>query len=331
MTHPAHAPYSVAPLPYNPEQLYVVTAFYNPYQARSRSRHYRAFKKHMEDSGVKLMTVEIAFGDRPFEVTDPHDHWNVQLRTNVEMWHKERALNIGIDRIREIVPKAKYVAWIDADTTFVRSDWAHEAVQKLQHHPVIQLYGETINLNPDGHILFTASSCFRAFFWAGQKVQDGCFYEDRSKGGHPGLAWAATTEALDHLGGLMDFCISGSGDSHMANALMGEWDRGDHVNAFLTGFSTAFTDKIKAWGLKAADFHGNVGFVPGVIAHHWHGKPDGRGYPARWDILKYYQFDPDKDICLDSQGLYQYRGNKPKMDAAIKRSMLLRDEDGTAV
>jgi hypothetical protein len=329
MIHRALAPYSAPPLPAHPDQLFAVTAFFNPRRFRSRPRLYHAFKKHMEDSGVKLLTVEVAFGDRPFEVTDPFDLWNVQLRTGTELWHKERALNIGLDRVRQIAPKAKYLAWIDADVTFIRPDWVQETIQQLQHHPVIQLFGDVVNLGPEGHVQWTASSTFRAFFWMSQKLDGGKFYEGDDKGGHPGLAWAATSEALDHLGGLIDFCIAGSGDSHMANSLKGHWNRGVGVDfqKDLNGFSEGFVALLRRWGARASDFHANIGFVPGTIAHHWHGKSSERGYKPRMDILQTYKFDPAEDLVKDEQGLWRYLGNKPEMEAAIRRTMILRNED----
>jgi hypothetical protein len=332
---PAHAPYSIVPIQAHPDRLYVVTVIFNPRRFRSRYRLYRTFAKQMEDSGVQLLTVEIAFGDRPFEVTDAFNPWHLQLRTSMEMWHKERAINLGIRQLRKMVAQLKYVAWIDADVTFLNSDWAHETIQMLQHHPVIQLFGVAANLDPDGHVQWTCPSCFREFLFKGYLQGASKLAPEYSTSGHPGLAWAATNQALLELGDLIDTCIAGSGDSHIANCLKGSWNQGvgEDSSATLNLFSKGFQEAIRDWGERAERYAGNVGFVTGTVAHHWHGRSETRGYKNRMDILQKWKFDPSVDLLLDeaSGGLYSFKGNKPGMEAEIKRTMILRNEDGVDV
>lgn len=62
---------------------------------------------------------------------------NLQLRTSHEIWLKENSLNLGFARLP---PDWKYAAWIDADVTFARPDWACETVHQLQHNPVVQMW-----------------------------------------------------------------------------------------------------------------------------------------------------------------------------------------------
>ena len=81
-----------------PDRLYVVTAVSNPARYASRYRLYRAFEKHIKDGGAILTTVEMAYGDRPFEVTSSDDHQHVQVRGRQELWYKENLLKIGIAR-----------------------------------------------------------------------------------------------------------------------------------------------------------------------------------------------------------------------------------------
>ncbi|MGO9115740.1 MAG: hypothetical protein ACLP9L_41570 [Thermoguttaceae bacterium] len=50
--HPAHAPHSVPALKPLPDVLHVVTAISNPSRYLSRYRHFRAFAKHVSDSGA---------------------------------------------------------------------------------------------------------------------------------------------------------------------------------------------------------------------------------------------------------------------------------------
>src|SRR5208283_1154543 len=102
------------------------------------------FAAHMRASAnVKLYIVEIAYGDRPFEVAGPGD---VRLRTSDVLWHKENAINIAVSRL----PCGwKYAAYVDGDFNFSRHDWALEAIHQLQIYSFVQLYSNYAYLSPD--------------------------------------------------------------------------------------------------------------------------------------------------------------------------------------
>ena len=64
------------------DPLYVVTTVFNATRYRSRWRLYEDFAKHVAEAGAILITVEIAFGERDFAVTQADDPRDVQLRTD---------------------------------------------------------------------------------------------------------------------------------------------------------------------------------------------------------------------------------------------------------
>jgi hypothetical protein len=327
---PSAAPASYG-LPRSPhEQLYVVTAVFNPRGFTSRYRLYRDFSPYVADSGAQLVTVELSFADRPFEVTVAGNPWHLQLRTSDFLWHKERLLNLGIQHLLRIVPSAKYIAWVDADVTFSRRDWVDQTIKALNHHAIVQPFGEAINLGPDEQQIWACPSAFRKFYERG-------FHRDPPLpwsawgGGHPGLAWAARRETLDQLGGLIDFCIAGSGDTHMANALMGLPRSGVFNNPgadSIDRFSPGFIAGIERWAQRCQTYvRQNVGYVPGACLHHWHGKSEQRGYTKRWDIARYHQFDPAADLITDAQGCWRWSGANPRLEQDISRSLSSRNED----
>jgi hypothetical protein len=324
----AHAPFSVPPIQPHPDKLYVVTVIFSPRRYQARYRLYRTFEKMVADGGAQLLTVEIALGDRPFEVTSAANPWNIQLRTRSDLWHKERALNLGIQRLCQMVPEAKFIAWIDADVTFTRSDWAQETMQLLEHYPVVQMFGEATNLDPKEHAQWTCKSAFREFVETRAISPD--FYANGT-GGHPGLAWAATRAALDTVGGLMDFCVSGSADTYMANSLRGYWSKGDSNHKTITEFSPQFVNLVRIWAKRAEAFGTNVGYVPGTVFHHWHGNSFQRGHVTRWYAMQRHQFDPHRDIVMETNGLYRFAGNKPQMEMELHASMSGRNEDSIDV
>src|ERR1043165_3880210 len=106
------------------DPLYVITPIFNSTRYRSRWRLYEDFAKHIYESGAVLITVEAAFGSREFAVTQPDDPYDIQLRTDSELWLKENMINIGFQRAAML--GANYIAWIDADSHFSRYDWADE-------------------------------------------------------------------------------------------------------------------------------------------------------------------------------------------------------------
>ena len=80
------------------------------------------------------------------------------------------------------------------------------------------------------------------------------------------------------LGGLMDFCILGSADRHMALALIGKAALSLH-----RGCSLAYQKRVLAWEARAERIvRRNVNYVPGLLTHWWHGKKRDRGYVERW-------------------------------------------------
>ncbi len=118
---------------------------------RRRRELFHDFRRHMErTANVRLHIVEVAFGDRPFEVTSSENPNDVQLRTSHTLWLKKNALNIGVQRL----PSGwKYAAYVDADFHFTRHDRALETIHKLQYSPWVQPYSSYGVIGPDNNPL----------------------------------------------------------------------------------------------------------------------------------------------------------------------------------
>jgi len=325
--HPAHAPHSVPALKPLDEQLYVITCVCNPQRYHARYGHYRAFAKHVEDSGAELFTVEAAFGERPFEVTSENNPWHVQVRGTdlTEIWLKENLLNIGL---RHLPAKAKYVAFVDADLHFLRPDWAQETLQQLQHHAAVQMFSDIVYLDSDHSTSRGGGQSFLSGWRDGASGAGSAGYGPEQPSGRPrrggvtlgnlgapGGCWAWRREALDGVGGLLDISIVGSGDYYMAMALLGR------VEECLTAnYTETFKSAVLQWQARAErHVRRNVGLVPGLIAHYWHGPWRGRAYGDRWQILVDSAFDPANDLTRDSQGLLRLH------DDGSERFIALRD------
>lgn len=309
------------------DPLYVVTTVFNSPRYRTRWKLYQDFALRVERAGAKLYTVEVAFGDRDFSVTDPANPQHLQLRTSSELWLKENAINLGVARLPA---DWKYVAWVDADIAFVRDDWANETIHALQHYKVVQMWSEAQDLSPD-HELHQKHQSF-AWCWnhlPQDPTPSGPYYYAPKRGGkwmwHPGYAWACRRSVWDALGGLLDVCPLGAGDMHMAWGMVGEIER-----SIDRRMHREYIDHLRQWGQRAqAAVNLDIGMVPGLILHHWHGPKAARQYATRGQILTQEQFSPLKHLYRDWQGLWQIAETHPKLRNRIREYFRQRDEDST--
>jgi hypothetical protein len=295
----------------------------------------------VEKSGAILYTAEVAFGDREFEITDPNNPQHLQLRSRHEVWLKENTLNLVINRL----PKDwKYVAWIDADVQFTRPDWSQETIQLLQHYDFLQMFSHAQDLGVNYEPLITTPGFVYGKLTeddesGGKYVsgKDHYYYGLVKKIGeklvgwkyrHPGFCWSARRDALDKVGGLIDFAILGSGDYLMAQALFGQVDR-----ALNSGYTDNYKKLCKIWEERALlHIRKNVGYMPGTVNHYYHGNKKDRNYDNRWTLLVNTKFDPLVDIKKDSQGLWQLvdtlDGQRSiELRDGIRRYCRIRNED----
>lgn len=317
------------------EPLYVVTPIFNPVRFRSRWKLYQDFAKMVEEAGAILYTVEIAMGEREFALADIMYSRHIQLRSKHEIWFKENAINVAVSRLPM---DWKYVAWVDADTRFVRDDWANETIQRLQHYDIVQMWSQYQDLNTNMELIGTANgfvhnmrinvdrsinigsintgdininidqvNIFKCCCHCKPCICPPCppyGYGYMGKPGYPGapgLSWACTRKAWDTFGGLLDTCILGAGDWYMAHGLFGLIndrlvDRRNHSN---------YRKSIFDWQERALHLRKNVGTVPGLALHYWHGPKAHRKYGTREQILIETGYDPEVDLRRDWQGLWQ--------------------------
>lgn len=289
----------------------------NPVRYQSRYRLYNQFKKEMAENGVQLFTVEVQHGNRDFVVTHDGDPHVLQLRTTSEIWHKENAINLGVQRL----PKDwKYVCWIDSDISFQRSDWMEETLHQLQIYKYVQMFSHAIDLGPDGAVLQTHNG----FMWS---YLHGLPFGRAYSHWHPGYAHACTRDAWDGLGGLLDTGIAGAGDHAMCLSLVGQGDL-----SYPKEVTPGYKEDIQSWQKRAERYvKRDVGYVPGSIFHHFHGSKRKRFYAERWEILIKNKFDPNIDLKRDWQGLYSLVDEKWRLRDDMRKYFRARDEDSTSV
>lgn len=304
----------------NDSTLHVIGVISNPVRFHSRYRLYRKWEEHMKGcNNIALYTVEAAYGDRAFEVTESSNERHLQVRTRSEIWLKENLINLAV---RNLLPKNwKYMAWVDCDVIFRDPNWALATVHQLQHYPIVQPWSDAVDLDFYGGI----HQHVRSFGALHAKGQPKCHHKTHPYGhpyAHTGFAWACTRFFYENVEKLLDFCIVGAGDHHMAWACDGQIVETIHPKV-----PESYKKMCREWQEKAMwASAGNIGFTPGRIEHHFHGPKGQRKYWQRWDILLDHKFDPSKDLAYDSQGLLHLKG-KFELEKDIQKYNRQRLED----
>ena len=319
--------------------MHVIAVVHNPLRFKSRHRLFQDFVKRCQQAGVTLHIVEAAFGDRYHDHVEDGVDRHVLLVQNQELWVKESMINIGFSRLPA---DWKYAAWIDGDVSFARMDWAQETIHQLQHYRIVQMFQTAADLGPEGEIM----QVFNGFGYSkvaglptilnssdlSRRSDSDYYYYDsgctgrgsrKGKFWHPGFAWAIRRETFDSLGGMIDWSILGSADHMMALAWIGQIRRG-----VPGGLHPNFLRRAEIYQ-ELSDEHvrGDVGYVPGTLLHWFHGKKRDRRYVDRWNILKRWNYDPDRDIRRDHQGLMQLTRSGERMRDDLRNYFRSRNED----
>lgn len=307
------------------QTLHVAACYSNPFRWRTRRELANNFRRHMAASpNVVLHMIELAYGDRPFEITDADNPLDIQVRTKSELFHKENLLNHAV---QHFPPGWKNGAIFDADFHVTRHDWALETVHQLQHHDWVQCFSSYSNLSGDsrgnGHRqIGTTSSFAYNYVRNGYRLPKSLDYAGC---GAPGGAWAFTREAFNAVGGLLDRCILGSGDWYMAWGLAGGSGLEMHKDR---GYHPDYVHYVRAWEERAAEAcRRNIGYVDAFAVHHFHGPMARRGYGTRNGILIREQYSPVTDVVVDWQGVLALDGRKHRLRDEVRRYFLSRSED----
>ncbi len=301
----------------------VVTTLFNSARYRTRWKHYQDFAHRVEQAGGLLYTVEVAFGDRAFAL-DP-DPRVIRLRTNTELWLKENATNVGVQFVTAENPAWTKIACIDADVRFARDDWADETKHRLEHYAVVQMWSQYMDLNAEYEAVRPATPGFAQVYQSGVTRKPGAdLYPYNYGGQYPGapvLAWAYTRQAWDTLGGLLDTTVLGAGDWHMAHGLVGELVIREENHP-------QYRRTIAAWAERAAALRRNIGVVPGLALHFWHGPKTLRKYGTREQILIDEQYDPSRHLARNAAGLYEWSVAAPTgLRDKVRQYLHERNED----
>jgi len=262
---------------------------------------------------VNLYVVELVYGEQEYAITNKDNKNHLQLRSTHPLWHKENMINLGI---KKLLPENwKSVAWIDADIEFESNTWAIDTLKILNGCcDIVQLFSHCVDMDKNKLTM----TCFTSFGY--QYVKQNPYMSYGNDFWHPGFAWAITRKLYDKLGGLYQEGILGSSDHVMAQSIINNIH--NIISVTCPDYAESlvlFQDKIK---------NARMGYVPGVIRHHFHGSKKNRKYTERWKILERYVYSPYKFIAYNEQGVMIPSADfPPKMLEEILYYFFERKED----
>lgn len=296
--------------------LYVILPYFNFCKYKRRYELFVQFVKTMKDyPNVRIVISEATLDTEPYQLPELDCFLHLQNKISNQLWVKENLINLAVSYLPS---DWKYMAWIDADLTFTDPFWVDRTIQTLEEYDVIQLFSECANLGPSGEML----KIDKGFAYMYRK--SGKPYHKTSRYGfwHPGYAWACTRKAYETMNGLVEFAILGSGDRHMALALIGlvDYSYPGTIHTNYKALLHIFQDRCLSLRL---------GYIPGKILHHFHGSIADRKYVERWNILTHLQYDPTQDIYKNNKGLIGLTVSGKRLQSAIKMYFMTRKEDGT--
>lgn len=305
------------------DELFLINCYFNPAGFESLYRNFLRSTEALLLQGVPLISVEAAFDDEPFRLTEQPGQMLIQVRAPSRMWQKERLINIALSHLP---PTCTKVAWIDGDLLFANPHWVRETNELLDHHEVVQLF-DTILYLPQGATQFEGITVqeARSLFWLA--LEHGTEALNRMRNGHesyavPGGAFAARREVLQF--GLYDRFILGGGDCIFSYGVLGALDK-------VRMPTQAVARDVRVWELNFSGVREtfSYGCVPGSVYHLWHGERVHRSYSGRIDILNRYEYDPVEDVGVDSAGALEWRSAKPELHELVSQYFRGRLEDGT--
>ena len=274
------------------DKLHVVIVVSNPCLYASRYILAREFIKRFdeEEHDAILYVVELTYGKQKFLVTEKGNPRHLQVNTDsAPIWSKENMINMGVRHL--LPPTWKAFAWIDADLEFENPSWAKDTLRVLNgSKDIVQLFSHAVDMDENKLTMNVFNS------WGYQYAKEKPYCGKGPNFWHPGFAWACTRKAYERMGGIYEKAILGSGDNIMAFCLIKNGLKAvnpashpDYLQSVLD-----FQERVKNLRL---------GYVPGVIRHHYHGSKKDRKYSERWQILISHQYDATSHIRWESNGL----------------------------
>jgi len=305
-----------------------ITSFFNLAGYKNKIENYRKFRESSKKQGLNLLCVELAFGEKEFELKKEDADILIQLRGGDALWQKERLLNIGLENLPKDCDK---FAWLDCDIIFENKNWIKETSCLLENYIIVQPFSFCVRLPENGIIRDFDSlpfgshegerACGAGYLMANPSFKSAV--PDYLRYGHPGYAWAARRKIFDKFK-FYDRNILGFTDNIMVFAFYKVKTRKNWASC-----PEKMEKDLQKWAdLVHSYVRGSVFYTSGNLLHLWHGAHIDRSYGQIEVLLKEYDFNPADDIKLNENNVWIWASDKKEMHSRIKKYFFDRAEDG---
>lgn len=275
-----------------PPALGLTTAYFNVGGDAIRRENFLKFHEALGTHGRELVVVELAIGDRPFDL--PERIPALRFRTTDRLWHKEALLNIGL---RELCARGyEKLAWMDGDMIFRNPDWYERTCEALDRYDICQMFRTAVVDRGDGMTMT---------------------YDNRTDFGMiPGGAWAMKSNVFKHLP-LYDRMITGSFDLVAWNAHRGTLEHIIRKHGLAGHDLKPLWDDVRPWSERWRAESANVtGYAENAVSFLPHGTMHRKKYFSRSKLLTGY--DPRRDLRRRDDGILEW---SPEASEDLKRRL----------
>lgn len=313
-----------------PGSIWGISTFFNPAKYTNKIENYKIFRQDTKRQGLKLCVVELAFDDVPFELNSSDAEILIQIRGSEKniLWQKEALLNIALKNLPNDCDK---IIWIDCDIIFANNNWIAETSELLEKYVIVQPFSVATRMpkiDKYDSILNIISSTNINKLKEGRAENEKIFsaaymrvnFSDTL--GHPGYVWAARRSIFENIG-FYDRMILGTGDAVLLEAFYSPLSCSVNAHA-----SLKMKIDIERYAESLYSFvRGSVYYCNGAVFHLWHGDFKNRRYDNRYAVLKQNDFDPNKDVKINSDGLLEWSCDQQKISGFGNKYFIIRKED----
>jgi len=242
---------------------------------------------------------------------------HLKYKLDSPFWCKENLINVAVSKLSHL--NWQYVAWIDADITFLNRNWINDTIQELRRSHFVQLFRTVIYTDIQSKPFHAAASFGSTYMFNKYEYPTG--YE----GMLTGLAWACTRWAFEQTQGLLDINIVGGGDKFTALALINKVE--DLISELQVYNISEIYFKLLRKKQRLYNWYNlKLSYTQGSIVHHWHGRNVDRKYKERKHILR--GFDPQIDLIRNSDdGMLKLSNRGKRMEGKILDYFIQRNDD----
>ena len=309
------------------EFLYVILPFYNYAKTNRRTQLFLKFLERYKNlPTIRIIIVEATIDEGfqlPNNLIDDSVYMHLKYKLESPIWCKENLINLAVSKLYKMSPYWQYVAWIDADVTFLNQNWVQDTIKKLKKYDFLQLFKNVFYLNQRNETIHAWKS-----FAYGYSLNREKFFKTRLKGRDDiykeGLTWSCTRWAFEKIEGLLDINIVGGGDNFFRNLFLNtleSWKMSYRIYNMSENYFNLLSQKQKIF--QKNNF--TLGYLNDDITHSWHGDRKNRKYVERFAILN--GFDPQLDLIRNSDGILNLSERGKRMKNEIMQYFIERKED----